>query len=95
MPDEKALVVCRKVADLILGGEIAGSQRGHYCRDCEAELTIAPAGQGVLARDPTAETICLECDAKLAAAGEVGEVELAPGAAKELITHLFNWGHRN
>ena len=95
MDNNNKLVACLKVANLKPGGEVAGSKRGYRCCDCKAELTVAPAGQGVLARDPTWQTICLECAAVLAAAGEIGEVELAPGAAEELVTHLFNWSPRN
>ncbi len=95
MPEGGAVVVCMKVAKLKPGVEVPGSKRGYRCRDCKAELSIAPAGQGVLARDPAAETICVECALKLAAAGEVDCFELAPGAAEELLKHLFQREHRN
>ena len=95
MPEDNPLVICMNVARLKPGGEIPGSKRGYRCRDCKAELSIAPAGQGVLARDPAAETICVECALKLAAAGEVECFELAPGAAEELLKHLFQREHRN
>lgn len=79
-PDEYTIAALRTDS----GAEmVSGAKSGYYCKECGADVTLAPSSQALIATKAKVIVLCLECISP----DMLSQATVAPGAVDELRRH--------